>query len=146
MLEIKFIRENSDLVDKAIKARDNNLDLESLLKVDSERRKLLQEVEDLRNLRNRVSEEIGRQKKAKKDTKELIAQMKEVASRIKELDNLLGEKEASLNEHLFSMPNIPHPSVPVGKDETENPVIRTWGDILEFDFKPVPHWEIGERL
>lgn len=146
MLEIKFIRENSDLVDKAIKARDNNLDLESLLKVDSERRKLLQEVEDLRNLRNRVSEEIGRQKKAKKDTKELIAQMKEVASRIKELDNLLGEKEASLNEHLFSMPNIPHPSVPVGKDETENPVIRTWGDILGFDFKPVPHWEIGERL
>ncbi len=146
MLEIKFIRENSDLVDKAIKARGNDLDLESLLKVDSERRKLLQEVEDLRNLRNRVSEEIGRQKKAKKDTKELIAQMKEVASRIKELDNLLGEKEASLNEYLFSMPNIPHPSVPVGKDETENPVIRTWGDILEFDFKPVPHWEIGERL
>ncbi len=146
MLEIKFIRENSDLVDKALKARGNDLDLESLLKVDSQRRKLLQEVEDLRNLRNRVSEEIGRQKKAKKDAEELIAQMKEVASRIKKLDNLLEVKEASLNEYLFSMPNIPHPSVPVGKDETKNPVIRTWGDILEFDFKPVPHWEIGERL
>ncbi|NOR05654.1 MAG: serine--tRNA ligase [Deltaproteobacteria bacterium] len=146
MLEIKFIRENSGLVGKALKARGNDLDLESLLGVDSERRKLLQEVEDLRNLRNRVSEEIGRQKKAKKDGEELIAQMKQVASRIKELDNLLGEKEASLNEYLFSMPNIPHPSVPVGKDETENPVIRTWGDILEFEFKPTPHWEIGERL
>ena len=146
MLEIKFIRENGDLVGKALKARGNDLDLESLLEVDSERRKLLQEVEDLRNLRNRVSEEIGRQKKAKKDAEELIAQMKQVASRIKELDNLLGEKEASLNEYLFSMPNIPHPSVPVGKDETENPVIRTWGDILEFEFKPAPHWEIGERL
>ena len=146
MLEIKFIRENSDLVGKALRARGNDLDLESLLEVDSERRKLLQEVEDLRNLRNRVSEEIGRQKKAKKDAEELIAQMKEVASRIKELDNLLRKKDASLNEYLFSMPNIPHPSVPVGKDETENPAIRTWGDILEFDFKPVPHWEIGERL
>jgi seryl-tRNA synthetase len=146
MLEIKFIRENSDLVGKALKARGNDLDLESLFEVDSQRRKILQEVEDLRNLRNRVSEEIGRQKKAKKDAEKLIAQMKQVASRIKELDNLLGEKEASLNEYLFSMPNIPHPSVPVGKDETENPVIRTWGDILEFEFKPVPHWEIGERL
>ncbi|HDN58460.1 MAG TPA: serine--tRNA ligase [Candidatus Marinimicrobia bacterium] len=146
MLEIKFIRENSDLVDKALKARGNDLDLDSLLEVDSERRRLLQEVEDLRNLRNRVSEEIGRQKKAKKDVEGLITQMKEVASRIKKLDKLLEEKEASLNEYLFSMPNIPHPSVPVGRDETENPAIRTWGDILEFDFKPVPHWEIGERL
>ena len=146
MLEIKFIRENSDLVDKALKARGNDLDLDSLLKVDSERRRLLQEVEDLRSLRNRVSEEIGRQKKAKKDVEGLITQMKEVASRIKKLDKLLEEKEASLNEYLFSMPNIPHPSVPVGRDETENPAIRTWGDILEFDFKPVPHWEIGERL
>ena len=146
MLEIKFIRENSELVAKALKARGNDLSLDSLLEVDSQRRKLLQEVEDLRSLRNRVSEEIGRQKKAKKDAEALITQMKEVASRIKELDNLLGEKEASLNEYLFSMPNIPHPSVPVGKDETENPVIRTWGDILEFEFKPAPHWEVGEGL
>jgi len=146
MLEIKYIRENSDLVDKALKARGNDLDLDSLLEVDSERRRLLQEVEDLRNLRNRVSEEIGRQKKAKKDVEGLITQMKEVASRIKKLDKLLEEKEASLNEYLFSMPNIPHPSVPVGRDETENPAIRNWGDILEFDFKPVPHWEIGEGL
>ncbi|PXF60339.1 MAG: serine--tRNA ligase [Deltaproteobacteria bacterium] len=146
MLEIKFIRENSDLIGKALKARGNDLDLESLLEVDSQRRKLLQEVEDLRNLRNRVSEEIGRQKKEKKDAEGLITQMKEVASRIKELDKLLEKKETSLNEYLFLMPNIPHPSVPVGKDETENPAIRTWGDILEFDFKPVPHWEIGERL
>jgi seryl-tRNA synthetase len=146
MLEIRFIRENRDLVGKALKARGNDLALESLLKVDSQRRKLLQEVEDLRNIRNRVSEKIGRQKKERKDTGELIAQMKKVASRIKELNNLLEEKEISLNEYLFSMPNIPHPSVPVGKDETENPVIRTWGDILEFEFKPVPHWEVGERL
>jgi seryl-tRNA synthetase len=146
MLEIRFIRENRDLVGKALKSRGNDLALESLLKVDSQRRKLLQEVEDLRNIRNRVSEKIGRQKKERKDTGELIAQMKKVASRIKELNNLLEEKEISLNEYLFSMPNIPHPSVPVGKDETENPVIRTWGDILEFEFKPVPHWEVGERL
>ncbi|MBW1718055.1 MAG: serine--tRNA ligase [Deltaproteobacteria bacterium] len=146
MLEIKFIRENSDLVGKALKARGNDLNLESLFEVDSQRRKLLQEVEDLRSLRNRVSDEIGRQKKAKEDAGELIAQMKGVAARIKKLDNLLKEKEASLDEYLFSMPNLPHASVPVGRDETENPVIRTWGDILGFEFKPAPHWEIGERL
>ncbi|MBW2350181.1 MAG: serine--tRNA ligase [Deltaproteobacteria bacterium] len=146
MLEIKFIRENSDLVGKALKARGNDLNLESLFEVDSQRRKLLQEVEDLRSLRNRVSDEIGRQKKAKEDAGELIAQMKGVAARIKKLDNLLKEKEASLDEYLFSMPNPPHASVPVGRDETENPVIRTWGDILGFEFKPAPHWEIGERL
>jgi seryl-tRNA synthetase len=96
MLEIRFIRENRDLVGKALKARGNDLALESLLKVDSQRRKLLQEVEDLRNIRNRVSEKIGRQKKERKDTGELIAQMKKVASRIKELNNLLEEKEISL--------------------------------------------------
>ncbi|MBW1670860.1 MAG: serine--tRNA ligase [Deltaproteobacteria bacterium] len=146
MLEIKFIRENSDLVGKALKARGNDLNLESLFEVDSQRRKLLQEVEDLRSLRNRVSDEIGRQKKAKEDAGELIAQMKGVAARIKKLDNLLKEKEASLDEYLFSMPNLPHASVPAGRDETENPVIRTWGDILGFEFKPAPHWEIGERL
>ncbi|MBW1931760.1 MAG: serine--tRNA ligase [Deltaproteobacteria bacterium] len=146
MLEIKFIRENSELVGKALKARGNDLNLESLFEVDSQRRKLLQEVEDLRSLRNRVSDEIGRQKKAKEDAGELIAQMKGVAARIKKLDNLLKEKEASLDEYLFSMPNLPHASVPVGRDETENPVIRTWGDILGFEFKPAPHWEIGERL
>lgn len=146
MLEIRFIRENRDLVSKALKARGNDLALESLLRVDFQRRKLLQEVEDLRNIRNRVSEKIGRQKKERKNTGKLIAQMKEVASRIKELNNLLEEKEVSLNEYLFSMPNIPHPSVPVGRDEAENPVIRTWGDILEFEFKPVPHWEVGKNL
>jgi seryl-tRNA synthetase len=146
MLEIRFIRENRKLVRKALKARDNDIPFDSLLEVDSQRRKLIQEVEDLRNLRNRVSEHIAIQKREGKVSGELITQMKGVASRIKELDNLLEEKEASLNEYLFSMPNIPHPSVPVGRDETENPVIRTWGDILEFEFEPVPHWEIGESL
>lgn len=146
MLEIRFIRENKELVREALKARGNDIALESLLEVDSQRRKLVQEVEDLRSLRNRVSEQIARQKKEGKGAVELIAQMKEVAARIKELDDLLEEKEASLNEYLFSMPNIPHPSVPVGKDETENPVVRTWGDIIEFEFEPVPHWEVGERL
>jgi seryl-tRNA synthetase len=146
MLEIKFIRENTELVRKALKDRCNDFPLDSLLKIDSERRRLIQEVEDLRSLRNRVSEEIGKQKQAKKDPEQLIFQMKDVASRIKELNNLLGEKEVSLHKYLFSIPNVPHFSVPFGKDETENPVIRTWGDILEFDFKPAPHWEIGEAL
>ena len=146
MLEIKFIRENKELVNEALKARGNNMTVESLLDVDSKRRRLVREVEVLRNLRNQVSEQIGRQKKEGGDAAELIAQMKEVSFRIKELDNLRREKEISLKKHLFSIPNIPHTSVPIGRDETENPVIRTWGDISEFEFDPVPHWELGERL
>jgi seryl-tRNA synthetase len=146
MLEIKFIREHADLVDNALKNRGYNLSLKSLLDIDLQRRELLQKIEDLRNFRNRVSEEIGRQKKEKKEAGKLIARMKEVALQIKELDNILIKKESDLNEYLFALPNIPHHSVPVGKNETENPVIKTWGNISEFDFKPAPHWDIGQRL
>ena len=146
MLEIKFIRENKELVTKALKDRNNDLSIKSIIEVDSQRRKLIQEVEELRNLRNHVSEKIGRQKKEGKDSTELISQMKEVNSRIKELDNNLTKKKESLNNYLLSIPNIPHPSVPVGKNETENKVVKSWGDITEFDFQYLPHWEIGENL
>ncbi len=146
MLEIKFIRENKELVTKALKDRGNNLSIKSIIEVDLQRRKLIQEVEELRNLRNHVSEKIGRQKKEGKDSTELISQMKEVNSRIKELDNNLTKKKESLNNYLLSIPNIPHPSVPVGKNETENKVVKSWGDIPESDFKYLPHWEIGENL
>lgn len=146
MLEIKFIRENAELVSKALRDRGNDLSLESLLQVDVQRREILQEVEELRNLRNRVSEEIGRQKKDKKDASDIIAQMKEVSSKIKELDTILGGKETALKDGLLSIPNIPHLSVPVGRNETDNVELRTWGDIPEFKFDPLPHWDIGERL
>lgn len=146
MLEIKFIRENRELVIKTLKDRGNDLSVKSILEVDSQRRKLIQEVEELRNLRNCVSEKIGRQKKEGKDASELINQMKEVNSRIKKLDNDLTEKKDSLNDYLLSVPNIPHPSVPVGKNETDNKPVKIWGEIPKSDFTYLPHWEIGENL
>jgi len=146
MLEIKFIRENRELVIKALKDRGNNLSLKSILEVDSQRRKLIREVEELRNLRNHLSEKIGRQKKEGKDSTKLISQIKEVNSKIKEIDNNLTKEKESLNNYLLSIPNIPHPSVPVGKNETENKVVKRWGNITESDFQYLPHWEIGENL
>ncbi|NIA11659.1 MAG: serine--tRNA ligase [Nitrospiraceae bacterium] len=146
MLEIKFIRENKELVTKALKDRSNDLSVKSILEIDSQRRNLIQEVEELRNLRNRVSEKIGRQKKEGKDASELIRQMKDVNSKIKELDNKLTEKKDSLNDYLLSLPNIPHLSVPVGKNETNNKPAKTWGKIPKSTFKYLPHWEIGENL
>ena len=146
MLEIKFIRENRELVIKALKDRGNNLSLKPILEVDSQRRKLIREVEELRNLRNHLSEKIGRQKKEGKDSTKLISQIKEVNSKIKEIDNNLTKEKESLNNYLLSIPNIPHPSVPVGKNETENKVVKRWGNITESDFQYLPHWEIGENL
>ncbi len=146
MLEIKFIRENKDLVIKALKDRGNEVSVNSILEIDSQRRRLIQEVEELRNLRNRVSEDIGRHKKEKRDASELIKQMKEVNSRIKKLDKILTDKKSLLNRYLLSIPNIPHPSVPIGKDETDNRPVKTWGDISRSTFKHLPHWEIGENL
>ncbi len=146
MLEIRFIRENPDLIRKALVDRGYDFDLDNFLDLETQRRSLVQEVEVLRNRRNKVSEEIGKIRREGRDASHLIDEMKEVNSRIKELDTQLSEKEEELNHLLLSIPNIPHPSVPVGKDEEENVVVKRWGDIPKFGFTPRPHWDIGEHL
>jgi seryl-tRNA synthetase len=146
MMEIRFIRENVDLVRKALRDRAVDLSLDALLEIDSERRQLLLKVEDLRNQRNRVSDEIGILKKEKKDASALIEKMKEVSSIIKRLDASLSEKETSLESIMLMVPNIPHPSVPVGANDTQNLLVKRWGDKTKFTFSPLPHWELGEKL
>ncbi len=146
MLDIRYVRENAELVQTALKNRGAQLDLSDLIDTDEKRRALLQKVEELRNKRNTVSEEIGKLKKAKQDASGLIAEMKEVSTLIKELEKELAEKEKRVKEFLLSIPNVPHPTVPVGKDETENVPVKRWGDIPELDFDPKPHWDLGERL
>lgn len=146
MLEIKFIRDNPDKVAKALQHRNNPFDLQGFLQKDAKRRSLIQEIEELRNQRNTVSETIGQLKKAKQDASELMERMKAVNNRIKEIEGELTALEQEVMDGLLSIPNIPHESVPIGKDDTENQVVKLWGDKPRFDFEPLPHWDVGERL
>lgn len=146
MLEIKFIRDNLEKVKEMIAQRGIDLDLEEFKTLDSERRDTLKELEALRHKRKVVSEEIGLLKKEGKDAQNYMEEMRGVSQRIKDLDALLTEKESALNDILMIMPNVPHSTVAVGKDSSDNPVIRQWGEIPRFDFPPKPHWEIGENL
>lgn len=146
MLDMKFIRNNVEAVKKAIELKNDYADIDRLLKLDAERRKLLVEVEELRHKRNTVSEQIARLKREKKDATAIINEMKNVSTQIKQMDDRIKELDKQIYDILIRIPNIPHASVPVGKDESANVEIKRWGELPEMDFKPLPHWEIGEKL
>jgi len=146
MLELKFVRSNLGDIKEMIKTRGYDLDISRFETLDQERRGKLSVLEGLRHQRNRVNEDIATMKKRGEDASNIIAEMKEVSSEIKGKEKALPEIVEELNDLLMVIPNIPDESVPVGKDENDNPVIRTWGEIREVDFAPRPHWEIGEEL
>ena len=146
MLDIKFVRENIDLVRKKMEERGQDIDLDKFSELDCQRRDTLQEVETLRSERNRVSREIGKRKQNKEDASDLIPRMGEVSTRIKKLDETLKETESDLQDMIMIIPNIQHESVVYGTGEEDNPVVRMWGKKPEFDFEPKPHWDIGENL
>jgi seryl-tRNA synthetase len=146
MLEIKFVRQNLEIVQKALRARGQAADLQAFQTGDGERRVILQELEALRHQRNMVSDQIAEMKKSGEDAETQVKQMREVSSRIKELDKALAANEEQLEKILMALPNIPHSSVPVGKDESENPVVKTVGEPPKFTFEPKPHWDLGANL
>ena len=143
MLSLQFVRENPDLVRDALEKRHDSAPIEEILSLDKQRRNLLAEVEALRARRNEVSKEIG---KTGEKPPQLIEEMRHIGDRIKTLDEQVKSTDEQLNDLLLRVPNIPHPSVPEGKDESENRIVRSWGEAREFDFKPRPHWELGEQL
>lgn len=145
-MDLKFVRENLEIVQKAMEARRSEVDLDSFRRLDGERRAILPELESLRARRNEVSAEVGRVKKAGGDPSGVFAEMKEVGGRIKELEQQLSGVEEQLGALIFTIPNLPHESVPVGDGEEDNPVVSTWGDPPTFDFEPLNHWDIGESL
>ncbi len=145
MLDIKFIRENLDVVKKSIKDRGLKLDLESLVNLDDSRRKSLSELEDLRAQKNKANDEISTLLKAKKDAKLKIASMKKTAERIGQLEDKLKEINAELDKLLLVIPNIPHSSVPVG-DASCKKTVRSWGELPKLDFKVVSHIELSQHL
>jgi len=146
MLDLKFIRENTDIVREAIRNKGEKADLDLLLSLDQKRRSLLSQADELKHQRNVVSEEIARMKKEKQDPGEQIEKMRKVADQIDTLDGELRQLEEKINHLLLSIPNIPHPSVPIGSDEDSNVVIKTWDQPPRFDFEPRPHWELGQIL
>lgn len=146
MLDIKFIRENPDLVKTAVVNKNEKADIDHILTLDQRRREIIGEVESLKAARNRATGEIAHKKKAGERADDAIAQMKEVSLKIGQLDEQLRQVEADLHTAMSWVPNIPHQSVPVGKDESANQVVREWGTIPKPTFKVLPHWEIGAKL
>ena len=146
MLDLKFIVENAEQIKTALSYRSGSYDVDRVLALDAERKKIIGEVEALKAKRNRVSEEIAKRKKAKENADELIAETKAEGDRIKALDQELSEVQAALKDAVYAIPNIPHESVPKGKDDTQNVVVRTWGEPTKFDFEPKAHWDLGEAL
>jgi seryl-tRNA synthetase len=146
MLEIKFVRQNLGLVQEALRKRGQGDDLNEFLHHDAERRAILLEVEALKHRRNTVSERIAEMRRDMQDASDLIAEMKAVSEQIKSLDEQLSQHEQGLRSILMGLPNLPHPSVPVGEDAEANVIIKKVGEPPSFDFQPLPHWEIGEKL
>jgi seryl-tRNA synthetase len=146
VLDLKFVREHWEEVKEKVGRRGQAIDWDSFARLDAERREILRETESLRAQRNQVSDLIAGKKKKKEDASPEIAQMKEVSSRIKELEVKLNAIEEDLRGILMVIPNIPHESVVIGQEEADNLEMRRWGKIPEFSFTPRPHWEIGETL
>jgi len=146
MLDLRFIRANLDKVKDMLAKRGYELDMSRFEQLDKKRREMISEIESLRAKRNELNNQISQKKKKGEDAEEIIKEMKEISLKIKDKEKELPEIEKEFQQFLLLIPNIPHESVPVGKDEDDNQVVRYWGKKPEFSFKPLPHWEIGEKL
>ncbi|AGK99641.1 serine--tRNA ligase [Desulfoscipio gibsoniae] len=146
MLDLKFVRNNPEIVKEALQKRGASISLDPFLELDERRREKLVEVEKLKNKRNVVSEEIGRLKKAGQLAEDMVLEMRQVSNAIKDLDEEIRILDQQLQQTLLNIPNIPEESVPVGLDENDNVELRRWGEPRQFGFEPKPHWDIGEAL
>lgn len=146
MLEMRYIRENSEKVREDLKNRNSDFDLDSLLKLDEERRENLQEVELLKKERNKSSTLIGKYKKEGKDAGELLEKMQKVSGKIKELDQKIAEIDEKQLALAYTIPNRLHETTPIGKDEEDNVEVRKWGELPKFDFEVKSHDELGAAL
>jgi seryl-tRNA synthetase len=145
MLDLKFIRENPDIVRQAILDKGDKADLDRLLALDVTRREIIGAVESARAEQNRVTQRIAEMKKAREDATAPITEMRGLGDRIKTLDEQLRTTEEEIYQIQIRIPNIPHASVPVG-DPSHNKIVKEWGERPQQDFKPLPHYEIAEQL
>jgi len=134
MLDIKYIRENHDLIKQAVANKNEKCDIDKIIALDDQKKKALFEFETLRAEQNKRSKEIAQLKKENKDASELLQSMSEIASKIKELSASANSLTEELDKLLLTVPNIPHSSVSIGKTAEENLVVKTWGDIIDLPF------------
>ncbi len=148
MLDIKVIRSNPEMVKQAMRSRNADMDaqIDALLALDEKRRELLGQTEAMKAQQNAVSKKIPQIKKEGGDIAAVMAEMKQLSADIKAIDGQLSEMEEEQNKILLCIPNIPHESVPVGKDDSENVELRRWGEPTAFEFEPKAHWDLGANL
>lgn len=148
MLDIKRVRQDPELVKRAVRSRNMNLDdeIDELISIDKDRRALTQETDSLKQKQNAASKQIPQIKKAGGDIREILKEMSEIKAQVKENDDKLAGLNARQREIMLEIPNIPNESVPYGKDDSENVEQRKWGEPTRFDFEPKAHWDIGKDL
>ncbi len=146
MLNIKRIRENLEEVREGLEKRSGEYDVDSALQIDDQRRALLAEVEEKKAEKNRVSKEIPRRKQNGEDVSDIFESMRKLSDEIKDYDDKLREIDEKMRDVLLNIPNVPHPSVPVGRDDSENVELRKFGTPTSFDFEPKAHWDLGTDL
>lgn len=146
MLDMKFVRENPELVMVAMRKRNANVNLDEFLELEKKRRELTLQVEALKSQRNAASQEIGKMKKAGENADAQMAEVRALGDKIAEDDKELKDIEARLKEILMTIPNMPAADTPVGSSDADNPVVRTWREPAKFAFEPQAHWDIGEKL
>jgi seryl-tRNA synthetase len=144
MLDLGYVRDHLDVIEKMARDRGIALDLAPFREIDAARRQLITSTERLKAERNKASDEIGRLKKSGQDASGILARMKEVSDQIKRDDERVTELDERLKQFLLTVPNVPHASVPVGKGPEDNVEVRRWGAPPKFDFTPRPHWDLGE--
>lgn len=146
MLDMKFVRENPELVMDAMRKRNANVNLDEFLELEKKRRELTLQVEALKSQRNAASQEIGKMKKSGENADAQMAEVRALGDKIAEDDKELKDIEARLKEILMTIPNMPAADTPVGSSDADNPVVRTWREPAKFAFEPQAHWDIGEKL
>jgi seryl-tRNA synthetase len=145
MHDLNYFRDHLDVFAAMAEKRGTPLHLDAFRVLDAQRRELITATEGLKAQRNKASDEIARLKKAKENADPLIGEMKAVSERIREADERIAQLNATQSELMLTIPNVPHPTVPVGHSAEENVEVRRWGTAPKFDFVAKPHWEVGER-
>ena len=146
MLDIRLFRENPEELSKTLATRYGEFPVDDVVGLDARRREVLTLTDELRSERNQGSRQIAELRKSGGDTAGLTERMRLIGEEIRKNEEMISDMENRIQALLLEIPNIPHESVPVGEDEDSNRVVRTWGEPREFDFEPLPHWELGEAL
>ena len=146
MIDPKILREKREIIFEGLKKRGAEINMEKLFSADEKRRTLIQESEKMKNERNELSNEIARLKKSGADAGDKISHLRDLGKNIEGLEQELRVVEKEWEDILLVIPNVPHESVPVGNSETDNKEVKVWGEKPSFDFTPLPHWDIGEKL